>query len=204
MTRLIEKRDDRQVLYGIRECSAIRAPVVALADYIKSLSFEQSGGQHVRFIDVQPFKSDPEEGAAYPSACVFPEGEAEYEEEPFGNLSDNESILDDGTVLLLSAELTQTLSVHVWTNEEAQRDQLLMMLEDGLTPVEWMPGFILEMPHYYNARATFLPRQVAIEDTDQDNLRRYRKVIWRVQVRSPRFRAFNIPKLSPSPVVEVG
>lgn len=202
MSNLITDRTSRIVYTANRECSCIRAPVVALASYIEELAAAQSDAQYTQLRSVIPFKSEPENQADYPSACVFPDGDAEYEEEPLGQYTDEEMIVGD-TALIFTGELSQMLTVHLWANEEAQRDLFLMMLEDGLFPVEWMPGFHLDMPNYYGARATYLPRQVTVEDSDQDNIRRYRKLIWRVQVRSPRLRAFKIPRIRPVPVVEV-
>jgi len=202
VSNLVTDRTSRIVYTLNRETSCIRAPVVALASYIEELAAAQSDTQYTQLKSVTPFKAEPEQQADYPAACVFPDGDAEHEEETLGMYNDENMIVGD-TALILTGEISQMLTIHLWANEEAQRDMFLLMLEDGLFPVEWMPGFSLDMPHYYGSRAVYLPRQVTVEDSDQDNIRRYRKLIWRVQVRSPRLREFKIPRIRPVPVVEV-
>jgi hypothetical protein len=39
--------------------------------------------------------------------------------------------------------------------DPVERMALVAMLEDAFDPVDWMTGFVLELPHYFNERATF-------------------------------------------------
>lgn len=201
---LVLNRDVRPVLTANRECSSIRAPVVALADYLQTLRCPVGDGKHVSFETVKAYRAEPEDEAEYPAACVFPEGEASYsEDENLQQYADESLRVSESSVLLMASEVLQTLQVHVWTNEEAHRDQLLMMVEDAMDPVEWMGGFLLEMPHYHGGRALYASKQMTIEDNDGDNLRRFRKLAWRVQVRSPRYRLHEMAKINPLVSLEV-
>ncbi|TXH58684.1 MAG: hypothetical protein E6Q97_01450 [Desulfurellales bacterium] len=201
---LIRDRSAVAALTEQRECSAARAPIRALVNYLKDLTSPLADGRNIRFAQVTEQKAEPEVESAYPSAAVFTDGSIAYSEDSYLDLYADESMrLAPDKVLVLAAELMQTATVHVWAEEEAHRDQLLVMLEDAFDPVEWMPGFMLEMPHYHNARAVCLAREVAIEDVDTDNMRRYRKMTWRVQMHSPKFVLHNIPVLTPRVVLDV-
>jgi hypothetical protein len=47
------------------------------------------------------------------------------------------------------------LTVEFVTMDSVERMALTAMLEDAFEPVDWMTGFRLELPHYFNTRATF-------------------------------------------------
>jgi len=109
----------------------------------------------------------------------------------------------EGGAIMGSGEIKQTLSVHIWTDEDAIRENALMMVEDALDPVEWMTGFMLEMPHYYNLRAVYSVERMTYEDSPDDNARRYRKLLFSIVSHSPKARRFVLPRLDPRAVVEV-
>jgi hypothetical protein len=51
------------------------------------------------------------------------------------------------------------------------------MLERDLCPVDFMYGLLLELPHYFNARAIYEPFDSAYEDSAEDATRRYRRAV---------------------------
>ncbi|MEB4998955.1 hypothetical protein RXP20_28810, partial [Pseudomonas aeruginosa] len=124
-----------------RETSAARAPLRALAEYLRTLTFPIDGQAAMAFKAVLDRKAEPEEMASYPSACVYCDSEVSYsaDEGALGNQNSSDDDLPDGkSTLFMPAEMSFSAIIHAWTNEDFHREQLLMMLEDGLNPVEWM------------------------------------------------------------------
>jgi len=204
-TRVITEQGDRQITTAVRRYSAAKAPVVALADYMKTLVFPISGGNHTSFVKVLTMKAPPEEKAAYPSAAVFPEGSLDYGESD-GSIQptcDPTDHLEDGGAVFGCGELTQSVSIHIWTQEEPDRDNVLMALEDAFNPSPDALGLTLEMEHYHGLRATFGMERVTYEDSPDDNQFRYRKLILSVKVHSPVARIHRLPRIKPRAQVEV-
>lgn len=193
----------RPVAY--RECSAARAPVRALAEYLRTLRFPSTGGQHTEFVVVRDLQAEPEDYAGYPGACVFPEGSVQYGTEDGGlqPIYDESGDLEDGSVMMMMGEIKVELQIHIWTNEVEDRESAITAVEDALAPVEWMSGFFLEMPHYHNLRASYQIMAMTYEDPDTDVQRRYRKCNFRVQATCPYVRVFRLPRLDPRAAVEV-
>jgi len=205
MTRAIIERGDKQRTTANRQHSASKALVVALGEYLRELEFPISGGNHVKFAAVAIMKAEPETLAKYPSAAVFPESSVEYgqADAAIQYTYDNSTGQLDGGSLIGVSEIKQTISVHVWTQEEPQRDNILMGLEDAFNPSPDVPGLILEMPHYFNLRASFSLDRVTYEDTPDDNTFRYRKLILSVTAMGPMARIVELPRLIPRAEVEV-
>lgn len=204
-TNLVRDPGTKLLPSSHRDCSAAVAPIRALTTYLESLTFPLDGHKRMKFAVVRALKAEPEDLAAYPAAAVFMEGEAQYgmEDGALQPIYDPSGDLDDGSSLFLGGEVRVDLQVHVWTNEIEERENVMMALEDAFTPVEWMSGFLLEMPHYYNLRASYQFRSMSYEDTDADNQRRYRKLGIRIQATCPYARVFTLPRLRPAPAVEV-
>lgn len=188
-----------------RECSAARAPIRALTEYLRTLRFPITGGQHGEFAVVRDMPAEPEDYAAYPGACVFPEGAVQYGTEDGGlqPIYDESGALEDGSAMMLMGEIKVEIQIHVWTNEVEDRENAIMAIEDALAPVEWMSGFFLEMPHYHNLRASYQIMAMTYEEQDTDVQRRYRKCNFRVQATCPYVRVFTLPRLDPRAGVDV-
>lgn len=205
-THLVTERTTRQTLTGVRECSSVRAPIRALAEYLESLEFPvTTGGIHQKLKVVRDRMAQPEELAEYPGASILLEGGAQYGSEDGGlqPMSDPEGLLPDGNTIFIVGEVQASLSVRVWTNEDEDREDAIILLEDALNPLDWMSGFWLEMPHYCGLRATFQMMEVGYEDGESDNMRRYRKANFRVKVVSPVARLLKFPGIRPRAVVDV-
>lgn len=187
----------------IRVTSASRAPVRALAEYLETIRFPEPTGGSDKFLVVKDGKADVEDIADYPAAVVYAEGPVRYGLED-GALEPVDMLDIEGARALMVGEISMTVLVHVWTNEDEHREIVLQALEDAFSPVEWMSGFQLEMPHYYNCRAQYQLSEMVFEDSPDDVQRRYRKLSAQLTVRSPYVRLFSIPKLEPRNRVEVG
>ena len=186
-----------------RKNSAVKSPVISLANYLSEVTFPIDGQKHTKFALVKAMKADPEDLAEYPSIGIYPEGEVQYGAED--GVFDKQVVHDEEGefALLLAGDLRIDLSLHVWTNDEGVREQALTCLEDALNPVEWMPGFMLEMPHYYGQRAEYQLLTVAYEDIQADNERRYKKLNARVRATCPYVRGVVLPRFNPKTIVEV-
>lgn len=186
-----------------RKYSASKSPIVALAEYLKTVTFPIDGQTHFKFAAVKAMKADPEDLAEYPSVGIYPEGDIQYGTED--GVLDKQVIHDqEGEfALLLAGDLRMELTLHVWTNDEGVREQCLTCLEDALNPVEWMFGFMLDMPHYYGQRAEYQLLSVAYEDISADNERRYKKLNARVRATCPYVRGVVLPRFNPKTIVEV-
>jgi len=199
---LVTDRAQKPSFTTNREVSAARAPIRALAAYLETLRFSESTGTSDKFTVVQDGKADPEDLADYPSACVYIEGGVRYAED--GAIEPTDGIVIGDKQLLLAGDVQMTVLVHVWTNEDEHREIVLAALEDAFSPVEWMAGFQLEMPHYYGCRAQYQLIELTYEDSPDDVQRRYRKLSAQLQVRSPYARMFSLPRIGPRMSLDVG
>ncbi len=205
MTRAIVAQGDKQYTTANRQYSATKSLIVAIGEYLRELQFPISGGNHVKFAAVAIMKAEPETNAKYPSAAVFPESSVEYgqTDAAIQYTYDNSTGQLDGGSLIGVSEVKQSISVHVWTQEEPQRDNILAGLEDAFNPSPDMPGLILEMPHYFNLRASFSLDRVTYEDSPDDNAYRYRKLLLSVTAMGPMARMVELPRFIPRGEVEV-
>lgn len=200
-TRLIEDPNEKQKLTKHREVSAVRAGVRGLADYLRGLSFPIDGGKHTKFTIVREMKAEPEENAKYPAAAVFPDGNIDYDADT-GTFEQYLAQQFSNGGLYINGDVRTELTVHVWTNEDQHRENALMMLEDASNPVNWMTGFRLEMPYYYNLRADYMLLRVQYEDNDADVQRRYRKLSATFKVVCPYAQYIELPLVNAKPLVD--
>jgi hypothetical protein len=72
-----------------------------------------------------------------------------------------------------------------------------MLEERVLQPVEWMYGFVLELGHYFNARAQYEAMGVSYMDTEADAMRRFRRTQIAVRGHLGITKAVVFPKAKP-------
>ena len=151
-TRLITQSDDRERLTANRETDVRTALTRGLKEYLERLSIDWPGGRQSRFKRVEQTWATPEESAEYPSASVYSEQPGVYEA---SSLTPETIDLGDNLTIRKVAEFRQPLTVEFITMDPIERMALVAMLEDAFDPVDWMTGFRLELPHYFNTRAEF-------------------------------------------------
>lgn len=188
LTRLIERADEpEQQLTVNAECDAMTAMARGLAEYLGQQTIVMNGGREVRFHHAFYNWAELEENAEWPSIMTYALTEGQYglpgEEAPMtptlepivaGQLEKDNCAY----FLKSSTELTQTYTVEAWCNDDEERIGAQMILERALFPptVDWMNGFNLELPHYFNLRCTFEPpSSVTFIDSDGDATSRIRK-----------------------------
>jgi hypothetical protein len=172
-TRLITEPRTLQVWSNRRETDARTAMARGLTEYLRSLSIELDGGRALKFTTVVDTWAEGEVMAVYPSAAVHSEESGMYEVSAL-TPQINEA-QPDGRYFTVSRSLRQQFLVDVWCTGPKERMALAAMLEDASDPVEWMGGFLLELPHYHNARAQFDAFSGQYMDVEADAAQRYRR-----------------------------
>jgi hypothetical protein len=174
-----------------------------LKEYLESLRGVLAGGRELRFVQVMQVWTDTEVPAKYPAACVTAPGTGTYD----ANAMSPKTIKvpnNPGVFLRQHSELVQDMTVEVWCTDVAERMAMVALVEDLFEPVDWMTGFRLELPHYYNARATFEKMALTYIDSGDDAQRRWRRAVFAVRGTVPQLRAFGeVPLMRPRTELEV-
>jgi hypothetical protein len=180
-TRLILRPDDTQVYSANRETDAHTALTRGLAEYLAQQEIDIDG--HItRFEKVFDTWADAEHQATYPAGCVYGVGEGLYDAKRFVPVvTKREQIPGDGRYAVQASELVQDLRCEIWANDPDERKELVAMVEDAMIPVDWRFGPLLELPHYYNARAGYAMVSISYEDGDVQAMRRYRLAVMTVR-----------------------
>jgi hypothetical protein len=73
-----------------------------------------------------------------------------------------------------------SITVTAWATDREERMWLCKLLEDWMvSPVMWMNGFRLNLPHYHGERATYLFEKSAYQEQSSDAQRGIWKVVYR-------------------------
>jgi hypothetical protein len=200
-TRLIKKPSgDIHVDTGRCDTDVRLALTRGLAEYLEQLVFNQPGGNRRMFAAVHDEWAEPEENAKFPSAAVYLQGPGTYEARALTPAVNPLQRLPppDGRYLVIPSEYVTNLAVEVWATDVEERTGLIQMLETALNPVYWRAGFVLELPHYYNVRATFVLNELEIPDDAEDAQHRYRRAIFSVGAQAPLIVLYSFPDFRPS------
>lgn len=198
-TRLIPRIDEPPSgLTPRQETDATGAVARGLAEYLSSLSIDWWAGTGLlRFAKATDIWADYEDGtgnesASYPRAFV---GSADAEGQYDGGLGQDDALghvlggaplpATGGVALDSYDELTGSLSVEIHCDNPEQRRGIVAMLERDFRPYKGRGYFLLEMPHYFNARAVFTPQRITLLDNEGDAALNFRKARIVVQFRVP-------------------
>ncbi len=201
-TRLITRHEPGPALTSNRETDAITALKRGLKEYLEQVYVDVAGAR-VRFLAVYDVWAEQEDVATFPSAAVLISGEASYDASSFTPSISASTKTADGQYLTKYSEATVTLGVEMHCSSPEERIAVSMMLEDALNPVDWMYGFRLLLPHYYNQIAVFEPTMTRMEDNAGDAGRGFRPGSVSVSARVSVLRARVLPGLIPSVRLEV-
>lgn len=177
-TRLIMQSGDLQKYTPWRQTDVRTAITRGLKEYLEQLKTSEeiktsiTGGTDQMFKTVKQTWAEPEVMAQYPSACVYAPSQGNYDDSA---LASSVFAFSKGNYLKKWAEYELDVIVDVYTNDPMSRMAITGMLEEAFNPTDFMAGFILELPHYFNARAIFeLQTSQYIDDMDsaQKRLRR--------------------------------
>jgi hypothetical protein len=187
---------------GDQETDARTALTRGLAEYLARLVFKAPGGRELRFNKVLDTWAEPEDEAHYPRAYVGGIGEGTYDSTGFTpDQPTSRNKLPgppDGRYLVSACALVQDLTVEVWANDPPARRAIVAGLETAFNPVDYMSGFFLELPFYFNSRARYSLKGMAYLDNEQDAMRRYRKAAFTIAGEVPVMNIFTYPLAKPS------
>lgn len=171
-TRLVTNPTIIRVPTPYSTVDATGALTRGIAEYVASLSLTPGGPP--AFVKCFDEWANLEDDADYPSFIAYAnDQDGAYEAANFSPNITNSPRYPDGTYEASSAELAIDVKCEVWANDPNERTLLLAMLETAFNPVDWMYGFRLELPHYFNQRATFEPSRLTRLGGAQEALQRF-------------------------------
>ena len=179
-SRLIAEVDDLEVITESRVTDCRTAIIRGMREYLEQLQVAWPGGRTTRFLRVVEEFAAPEQLEKYPSASVHGPGVGKYDA---SRMSPRVLKVGDGSqhlYLQQASELVQPFVIEAWTTDKVERMAIAAMLEDALDPVEWMYGARIELPHYFNLRATYEKLSIGYDETGDDPARRWRRVVMEV------------------------
>lgn len=152
---------------------------LALRDYFLGLHTNIKG-RRLGFKQGYEHWADPEDESEFPSFCVYTEVEGLYDNSNFTPRGWKRIEGTDESWGLVCTDFSQQYMIDVWCSGIEERIAITKMMEDAFFPVDWMFGFRLEMPYFYNNRATFEPMGVNYIDNEGGAKTRIRKVQFRI------------------------
>lgn len=182
---LVDVPGSRPVYTGLRQCDSRTAVARGLAQYLASLQIGWRAGRPLRFQQAVEVWSSPASFSKYPSAAVMIPSDVEYDASSFVPKLDPALKTPDGQYVVKTSEAVCSVSLEIWATDEEERDGLSAMLEDALAPLDWMYGFLLDLPFYFGARAKYAPASVQYLDSDEDAVRRFRRAVHTLKARVP-------------------
>ena len=198
-TRLVVAPEfDPQVLTNRRNTDCRGALTYGLAEYLETLQLDPAnyGGRGFRFAKVFPQVPQAESEAVWPAAYVYAGGSAQYDA---AEMTPQTRVLPSGLAIRFAAELTMNMQVEIWSRDPVERMALVSMCEDAFDPVDYMTGFILELPHYHGVRATYECTDIDYLDVLEDDQKRWRKAVFTISGTVPKIVALNraLPEFQP-------
>jgi hypothetical protein len=187
-----------------QETDARVALTRGLAEYLSPMEGQAQGGRKVRFKNVFEEAAEPEELGAYPAVAVTLQGSGIYEPRTMAPTLDPRDRIPapDGRYLLAHADFVQDLAVQCWATDPEERMAITLMLERAFNPSPNRYGFILELPHYFNARGAYSLKELSIADDPDGTARRLRVATFVLSARIPLISLFTFPDAKPSFVLQ--
>lgn len=194
-TKLVTDPDEQMVLTTYQETDARTAVTRGLKEYITGLRWEAPGGRLLKFEATYDTWPQAEKDIVFPSALVAVEGPGNYDASKFTPGVMAKPV--DGYGIVQTAEFVADIKIGVWGTDNKARMGLVSMLEAFLSPTEFMYGLRLELPHYFNNRATYEPMTMAYEDSSEASIRRHRISVIMVRSSMSMLRLVQLPAMKP-------
>lgn len=195
-TTLVKKPGVPEVLTARRETDCRAAITRGLREYLEQARFAGPDGKLVRFARVYDTWADPEEEGDFPNAAIYSPDDGDYDAHSFTPQTYYLAGAEPAA-LRKASEFTTSLRIEAWCSNPKQREHISMLLEDVLDPVDWMSGFLLQLPHYHSARARFLKGSSAYADAMDTARRNVRLVTVTLQASVDHFVLTSTPRLDP-------
>ena len=177
-TRLIKEAGDLQVFNTIQKTDARTAITRGLQEYLQTLEYVADGGRLMKFATVLNTWASAEDTAQYPGACVYAPGPATYDSSSFTNSLKAKGTNEANVYLRKPCEIQMDIIIEIYCTSTDQRHAISAMMELALNPTDFMYGFLLELPHYFNARAIFEPTSSEYVDDPVDAKQRKRRLLF--------------------------
>lgn len=213
---LINRTGTPMVLTARRTVDARTGLARGIADYLRSLSIEIEGGRVIGLDVVRDtwVETEDKQGGIAPDgsaeiihtgAAIKTMGPAALADPSFsGTRASDENRVGENTWLLSKSDLLQKFTIEVYAEDPEARVGLAMMLEDAWNPVEWMGGWMMDLPYYYGARAQYALDEIEFIDSEQNALQRQNLAIFTVHGSVPQLRAHRFPIAKLSSETRVG
>jgi hypothetical protein len=179
-----------------------------LKEYLTGYSIPWAWGREIVLENVVSTHAEAEELATFPAVVIIPGSTAEYD--PSSRLTPSTPVLvDDKRMLglMYTSELKTELFLEVWASTLEERKALRALIEDAMSPVDFMSGFLLEIPAYFNERAAYMALDVSQSDSPENALRGIWAATFRIDARIPVYRVVQYKPMKPrvrTVVVEPG
>jgi hypothetical protein len=105
--------------------------------------------------------------------------------------------LPDGRFLISGMEYVLDLMVDTWETDQEGRQAISAMLEDAFVPVDFRYGPLLELPHYFNERATYELMSSTYVDDEAAAQQRVRRARFTVRGRVAVKHLVTLPEAKP-------
>jgi hypothetical protein len=200
-TRVILDPGDKPVYSIVQETDARTAIARGLKEYIEQLEWNAYGGRLLRFKHVYDTWPQSEEKAEYPSAAVAAVGKGNYDASRLTPGAYESTV--EGKALIKTSEMTIDVQLGIWATDTKERMWLVAMLEDKLSPTDFMYGLRLELPHYFGARATYEPFDMAYDDSPENAMKRSRLATITLHGAMSVLRLAQLPGMRPMPGTQI-
>lgn len=184
-TKLITRPNITPQFINNQETDIRTAIKRGLKEYLEQLSQQLNGGREVRFLRVLDTWAEPETLSVYPSAIVYTIGDGSYDSHNFIPTTNPNCKLPDGSYLTKTAEYEVDLTIEIYCTDPEERIGISLMMENAFCPVDWMYGFQLELPHYFNVRAKYEPLSNNFPDNESDAFQRNRIATFKFRGTAP-------------------
>lgn len=204
-SRAILRNNDLAQYTTVQLTDARTALTKGMAEYLSQLEIQFGEGRLLSFQKVFDTWADSEENADYPGAAVYSDEPGEYDA---SKLTDGEphrpSVVPSENVYLVSScELVLEFMIDVWASDPVARMGLVAMVEEALEPTDFRYGLLLELPHYFNERASYEKISVAYLDSEDTAQQKIRRAQIKVRGRVPVVRLKTAPGMVPRVRVKV-
>ena len=203
-TRLVLAPTEKEALTRFNDsCDSRTAVCRGVMEYIQDLKVQAVGGRYLTIASANETWAQAEQQAQYPSIAVVPEGEGEYQATTFTSALGPQIGQPDGRWLSGRGTFSQELRIELYTNDPKSRAAMSYAIEQAFAPVDWMYGFRLVLPHYFNAIAVYEPLKISYPDTAETAIERLRTVVYHVSAQVSLLALRSYPTLKPELRVEV-
>lgn len=204
---LIRQPDERRPFLLRRDCDTSMAIRRGLAQYLAARSIT-IGGDEFKLHYVLDDWADWERVQKFPAGSVFPEGQLSYD------AHSTTPTIDPATKFLVPGDDRPRFLVHTTDAEQRvrvafiasssnERAILSAMVEEALSPVEWMYGLRLYLPFYFGAVAEYAMASSEAVDSQEAAAHRQWEQHFVVDARVPVYRARPIAESRPQARVGV-